>query len=87
MKTFKILFSVLVIGLMALQPISSVMAVDDFGCGEPYILYGGHGDYIRHAKNKFFGGCKYKCYHICNPKKRDINLELSLVKLSMPKPN
>jgi hypothetical protein len=49
---------------------------------EPYILEGSQ--YIMHAKNKLFSsGCKHKCYHICNPEKRDIHIELSLLKLSI----
>lgn len=83
MKKLKILFSVILVCAVSLLSIGS--NAGEVCDQEPYILEGSQ--YIMHAKNKLFSaGCKYKCYHICNPEKRDIQIELSLLKLSL-KPN
>lgn len=83
MKTFKILFSVVVIGLMALQPMQSSFAFESSNCKQE-LKSGEHGDYWTNSKNRTLGGCKPKCGAICNPEKRKINLDISIFKIVFP---
>lgn len=70
MKTFKILFSVVVIGLMALQPMQSSFAEADCTMEKPEQI----GDWLvtgKARKIKFKQECRTDCDRNCYLQKRD----------------